>query len=349
MPVTLPDTAPLLAWYPEHARKLPWRETKDPYRIWVSEIMLQQTRVEAVLPYYRRFLDTLPDVAALAVAPEPLLLKLWEGLGYYSRVRHMQKAAKTIMAVHGGVFPNDYNAVRALAGVGDYTAGAICSFAFDLPVPAVDGNVLRVAARLAAYDGDVLSPAAKKELTTAVAAAQPADAPALFNQAMMELGATVCLPNGTPKCELCPLAHVCLAHAKGLETALPVRRRPAPRKIEERTVLLLHAGDRVALCRRPETGLLAGLFEPYCLAGRLSAAEVTAHLAAFGVTPLRVAPLGEAKHVFTHLEWHMVGYDVEIPPEQCENLPDHLFFTDRAEVDRRVALPGAYRAYRAFL
>ena len=347
--MNLCDLSPLLPWYRAHARDLPWRHTKDPYRIWVSEIMLQQTRVEAVLPYYRRFLDALPDVAALANAPEMLLLKLWEGLGYYSRVRNMQRAARTVISEHGGEFPRDFDAVRALCGIGDYTAGAICSFAFDLPTPAVDGNVLRVAARLLAYGEDIRKPAAKRALTEAIAAAQPIEAPAAFNQAVMELGATVCVPNGAPHCDRCPLSDRCKAHLSGSETAFPYKSKPAPRRVEERTVLVLREGDRVALRQRPKTGLLAGLFEPICLAGTADLDAVRALCLQNGVEPLRVAPLGDAKHIFSHVEWHMRGFEVILPDGVSKKCPDGVFFALREEIDRRFAIPSAYQAYRAFL
>ena len=349
MPVTLPNLSPLVPWYRQNKRDLPWRNTRDPYRIWVSEIMLQQTRVEAVLPYYARFLAALPTVRDLAAVPEAQLLKLWEGLGYYSRARHMQAAAKTVMAAYGGVFPATFEGIRALPGVGDYTAGAIASFAFDLPYPAVDGNVLRVAARLAAYKNDVLSPAAKKELTAAVAAAQPEKEAADFNQALIELGALVCLPGAAAKCDICPLAAVCRAHAAGLVAQLPVRKKPAPRKKEPRTVLILRIEDTVALRRRPDAGLLAGLFEPFCLPGRLSEEAVRAALADLGVTPERLTPLGEAKHVFTHLEWHMTGYEVLLTPADTACLPSDLLFVPRDELDRAYPLPSAYAAYRAYM
>ena len=353
----LPNLSPLLAWYKESARALPWRETRDPYRIWVSEIMLQQTRVEAVIPYYHRFLAALPDVAALANAPEEQILKLWEGLGYYSRVRNMQKAAKVIMSQHGGVFPNNYADIMALPGIGEYTAGAIGAFAFDLPVPAVDGNVLRVAARLIACDADVLAPTTRRVLTERVREAQNGLPPADFNQAIIELGAIVCLPNGMPKCEQCPLADRCAARAQGRETELPVRRAPAPRKIAEKTVLILREGDRVALRKRPDVGLLAGLFEPYSLDGIRSTDEVRAFLKTCGVTPLYLTPLERAKHIFTHVEWHMVGFEVILDTGDFakmlqngeKNGMDALFLAPRDEIDRCYAVPTAYRAYRPYM
>ena len=347
--LNLPDLAPLLTWYEANKRDLPWRHTKDPYRIWVSEIMLQQTRVEAVLPYYARFLNTLPTISALANADEALLLKLWEGLGYYSRVRNMQKAARTIMDTHGGRFPTTYAAILALCGIGDYTAGAIASFAFDLPYPAVDGNVLRVCARLLCYEQDVLAPLAKKELTAAVTEEVKRLPPATLNQALMELGATVCLPNGTPHCERCPLAACCAARARGMQTALPIRKKPQKRRTEEKTVLILRVADCVALQKRPGTGLLAGLFEPPSLTGKLTLAEVQEAISAMGLSPLRIAPLGEGKHVFSHLEWHMTGYEVVLDEQDAANLPPALFLVPREKIDRDFALPSAYAAYRAFM
>ena len=355
--IELPNMQPLTEWYKTNARDLPWRHTRDPYCIWVSEIMLQQTRVEAVIPYYERFLSRLPTVQALAECPEDELMKLWEGLGYYSRVRNMQKAARSIMELHGGVFPTTYEGIRALCGIGDYTAGAIGAFAFDLPVPAVDGNVLRVVARLCAYGEDVLSPVAKREITAAVAAAQPKDRAADFNQALIELGAIVCLPNGVPKCEECPLKGECLARGKGLETTLPVRKKAAPRKITPKTVLILRDGERVALCRRPDTGLLAGLYEPPSLMGHLSEDELRDLLLKSGIDPLYVTPLENAKHIFKHLEWHMVGFEIILREEDASkicNIPldgaeKGLFFAPREEIDEGYAIPGAYRAYRPYM
>ena len=259
---------PLLLWYREHARVLPWRSDPTPYHVWISEIMLQQTRVAAVLDYYRRFLQAAPTVADLAELPQEQLMKLWQGLGYYSRARNLQKAALQIMQLHGGVFPNAYKDIRALAGVGDYTAGAISSIAFHQPVPAVDGNVLRVTARICGDDGDISTPAMKKKVTQALEEIIPLDAPGDFNQAMMELGATVCLPNGAPLCERCPAAAFCRAFQEGRTGELPVKAAKKARRLEARTVYLLFYENHVALRRRPDKGLLAGLWEyPNELAG----------------------------------------------------------------------------------
>jgi len=254
-------TIPLLEWYRDNARRLPWREDPTPYHVWVSEIMLQQTRVAAVLGYYARFLEELPDVAALAAVEEERLLKLWQGLGYYNRARNLQAAARQIMEKHGGVFPADYAAVRALKGVGDYTAGAICSIAFGLPVPAVDGNVLRVVARICGDDGDITTPAMKKRVSAALEEIIPLQAAGEFTQAMMELGATVCLPNGAPLCAQCPAREFCVARREERTAQLPVKAPKKARRTEERTVWLIFHRGKVALRRRPEKGLLAGLWE----------------------------------------------------------------------------------------
>ena len=350
--ITLPDLSPLFSWYARAARDLPWRRTRDPYRIWISEIMLQQTRVEAVLPRYQNFLDHLPTLQSLADVPAGELLKLWEGLGYYSRARNLARAARVICEKHGGVFPREHAAVRALPGIGDYTAGAILSFAFDLPYPAVDGNVLRVTARLADFDGDILLPENKKRLTAAVAAAQPKNTAALFNQALMELGALVCVPNAAPHCDACPLSGVCAAKRAGRAEKLPIRHRPAPRKKEEKTVLIFRVGDEVAIKKRPLTGLLSGLFEPFVLDGKKSAEEVLSFLAASGISPLHLSPLGEAKHLFTHIEWRLSGYEVlldDTARAAVLALTDGLFFATREKIDRDFALPSAYAAYRPYI
>ena len=226
-------TLPLLLWYRENARDLPWRKKPTAYRVWVSEIMLQQTRVAAVLDYYRRFLEELPDVQALAEVPEERLMKLWQGLGYYSRARNLQRAARTIVSGFGGRFPERYEDIRALPGVGDYTAGAVGSIAFGLPTPAVDGNVLRVIARITGDGGDISTPAMKKRVTEALARVIPVDAPGDYNQALMELGATVCLPNGAPLCEKCPAARLCTAFQQGRTGELPVKAPKKPRREED--------------------------------------------------------------------------------------------------------------------
>ena len=325
----------LVPWFLRAKRDLEWRNYPTPYRVWISEIMLQQTRVEAVKPYYDRFLAELPDVAALAAVDETRLLKLWEGLGYYRRVRNLQAAAKKIMQDHGGVFPDDYNCVRGLPGIGDYTAGAILSIAFGKPFPAVDGNVLRVITRLTASREDIDAPKLRKELTSALAAVYPAGRCSEFTQSLMELGATVCLPNGAPLCTVCPLADICLASRQGLTDEIPVRKTKAARPVKDFAVVVLRdAAGRYAVRRRPETGLLAGLYEFPNLDGRH---DETALKTAFRADSVREA--GSARHVFTHVEWDMTLYLAE-----TTDPPDGFEWVSRAALRSRTAIPSAFKA-----
>ena len=252
----------LLDWFYANRRILPFREDPTPYHVWLSEIMLQQTRVSAALPYYERFLAALPDIPALAGCEEEKLHKLWEGLGYYSRVRNLQKAAKIVCAQYGGQLPADYNALLALPGIGEYTAGAIASISFGLPVPAVDGNVLRVFARLYNDPRLVTDPQVKREFTARVMEHQPPAKAGDYNQALMELGALVCLPNGVPLCEQCPLGTLCRARAAGTALSLPQKTPPKARRITPVTVVLVLNEGRVLLQQRPAKGLLAGLWQP---------------------------------------------------------------------------------------
>jgi len=330
---------PLLAWYREHARDLPWRRTRDPYRIWVSEVMLQQTRVAAVLDYYRRFLEAAPTVSELAALPEDALMKLWQGLGYYSRARNLQKAARQIVDFHGGRFPSAYEAIRALPGIGDYTAGAVASIAFGQPVPAVDGNVLRVAARVCGDDGDISAPAVKREVTAALAEVIPLDAPGEFNQALMELGATVCLPNGAPLCDRCPAAAFCRAFREGRTGELPVRAPKKERRVERRTVFLFFFQGKVALRRRPARGLLAGLWEYPNEPG-----DGTGWPEAWGLAPVELERAGEGKHVFTHIEWRMTALAGEA---RSPDLPEGWVWADRRALREVYAVPNAFRSFDA--
>jgi len=325
---------PLLQWYEENARELPWRQDVTAYRIWISEIMLQQTRVTAVMGYFTRFLEAFPTVEALANAPEERLLKLWQGLGYYSRARNLQKAAQQIMERHNGQFPAEYEDIRALAGVGDYTAAAIASIAFGLPYPAVDGNLLRVAARVMGDDTDITAPAGKRHFSEAIAAVFPVKYPGMFNQAMMDLGATVCLPNGAPLCDRCPAAWFCEANRRGIQEKLPVRSAKKPRRIEERNVFFFFRNNRVALRQRPEKGLLAKLWEfpndtdPHQLWGLTL------------LSPPRFAGVG--KHIFTHIEWHMTAYTAQLAPDE---LPDGWVWATLNELKQVYSIPGAFNGF----
>ena len=301
----------LLEWYDDNKRNLPWREDREPYHVWISEIMLQQTRIEAVLEYYRRFMDALPDVKALSAVDDDLLLKLWEGLGYYSRARNLKKAAQVVTGEYGGVFPRSCAELRKLPGVGEYTAGAIASICYDERVPAVDGNVLRVIARLTGDRRDVLLPQTKKDVTNALSKIIPARAGA-FNEALMELGEVVCLPNGAPLCGGCPIREHCTAFREGLALELPVRVKQTKRRKAELSVLMIRCGDRLAVEKRPDTGLLAGLYQLPNLEGRYTRAALADVLRGWGLEPLSIDPVGDAKHVFTHIEWHMKSYAVTV-------------------------------------
>ena len=336
-------TAPLLAWYDLNGRTLPWRSVVTPYRTWVSEIMLQQTRVGAVIPYFERFMEELPDVSALAAVSEERLLKLWEGLGYYSRARNLQKAAKVIVSDFGGALPQSYHALLSLPGIGEYTAAAIASINFSEPVAAVDGNLLRVAARVSGCGEDIMDAKVRRLFRQRLDAAIDANRPGAYNQAMMDLGATVCLPNGAPKCEICPARTVCEAYKNGLTEVLPVRAKKKARKIEERTVLLLFQNGKAALRKRADTGLLASLWEFPSVLGNLDEAGVSLALAQMGLSAQTVEPTGSAKHIFTHIEWDMKGYFADVTGET-----DDLFWADAAAFDA-AAIPTAFKKFAALV
>lgn len=333
---------PLLAWYRENARDLPWRRTQDPYRIWVSEIMLQQTRVAAVLGYYARFLEAFPTVEALAAAPEERLMKLWEGLGYYSRARNLQKAAKLV--AERGAFPDTYGDLLALPGIGDYTASAIASAAFGRAEAAVDGNVLRVVTRITDCHRDILAPKVKKAVRERVQAVMPEEAADIrvFNQAAMELGATVCVPNGPPRCEACPARDFCLGRIRGTAEILPVKAPKKARRVEDKTVFLLLRNGRVALRKRPDTGLLAGLWEFPNVEGALDEAAAPAAVSAWGLEPREWKNKLAARHIFTHVEWHMTGYTLEVAGDG----PAEFEWVDTAGLETH-AVPSAFARYYA--
>ncbi|MDD6194604.1 MAG: A/G-specific adenine glycosylase [Lachnospiraceae bacterium] len=345
---------PALKWFYENKRDLPWRQGRNPYGIWVSEIMLQQTRVEAVIPYYQRFMEALPDIEALAKCPEDRLLKLWEGLGYYNRVRNMQKAARVIVEEYGGEMPGTYQRIVSLPGIGPYTAGAIASIAFGEKVPAVDGNVLRILSRVAEDDRDILKESTKKSVTAALQRIMP-EAAGDFNQALMEIGALVCIPNGEPKCQQCPWQFCCEAYAHQSYDRLPVKTKAKARRIEERTVLLIRDGQRILLGKRPAKGLLAGLYELPNLTGHRKEEEILEFAKAQGLMPLHIEKLPEAKHIFSHIEWHMIGYMVQVADvdsyhataEGC--LPSDCLLVDLDQVQREYAIPTAFEKYVEFV
>ncbi len=329
----------LLPWYEANHRELPWRQDKDPYHIWVSEIMLQQTRVEAVKEYYARFLEALPTVSALAGCDDELLHKLWEGLGYYSRVRNLKKAAQQVMAEHGGVFPGEYAQVLALPGVGEYTAGAICSIAFNQTTPAVDGNVLRVISRITDDDTPIDLPAFKKLVQQQLATVYPNNA-GDFTQALMELGATVCGPNRAPRCENCPCREFCLGYQHGTAENLPVKLPKRQRKREERTVFILCCDDRFALQKRPDKGLLAGLWQFPNVSGKLNTQAALNQVEEFYLKSKEILLQVERKHIFTHVEWDMRGIYMEVA-----NCNDTFTWLTADEINAQAALPTAFRLF----
>ncbi len=333
---------PLLTWYDSGRRILPWREDPTPYHVWLSEIMLQQTRVEAVKPYYDRFICRLPDIESLASVEEEELLKLWEGLGYYNRARNLKKSAIQISTEYGGKMPEDYDKLMELTGVGSYTAGAIASIAFGKPVPAVDGNVLRILSRLRADDRDIMDAKVKKAIEEELRAVIPKERPGDFNQALMELGATVCVPNGSPKCGQCPWKEICQAKRQGNASEYPKKRAKKARSIEKKTVLLIQYEQRIALNKRPSEGLLAGMYEFPSIEGHQEEKKVIAYLKRLGVMPLRIRRLEPAKHIFTHKEWHMTGYYIRV--DDLTGMGEYVF-VDPAEIKNKYPVPSAYAAY----
>ncbi len=296
-------TQTILSWYDQGHRDLPWRRTQDPYRIWISEIMLQQTRAETVVSYYERFLARYPTVQDLASAPEEELLKAWEGLGYYSRARSLQKAAKEIVARYGGQLPADLEKLRALPGIGDYTAGAIASIAFGIPAAAVDGNVERVLCRWDAITDEVGTPTVRRQIAARAQALVPPDRPGAFANAMMEMGATMCTPKN-PKCLLCPVREGCMGFAQGIAQELPHKAKKKAQRVENRAVLLVFCDNRVLIVKRQEK-LLGGLFVFPDVLEESDPARLCQALEALGIRAAYDEKLGHARHVFTHLIWEM--------------------------------------------
>ena len=378
---------PLLAWYQLNKRSLPWREQVTPYRVWVSEIMLQQTRVEAVKPYYARFMEALPDIKDLAECPEEKLLKLWEGLGYYNRVRNMQIAAQTVMEQFGGEIPADYEQILSLKGIGSYTAGAIASIAYGLATPAVDGNVLRVIMRLTEDDSDIMKQSTKTKVEQVLSAVMlemglgrqnssigngsyvnctsgckkteagdvscnskptSCENPAgNLNQALMELGATVCVPNGAPHCDECPWQEFCLANKNKSYDRLPVKTKAKARRIEQRTILIVRDGEHVVLEKRPAKGLLAGMYQFLNLDGILSEEEALKHVQQMGLHPMRIQKLEDAVHIFSHVEWHMSGYMIQVDSLTREE--SEIEFVEIEKAQKEYAIPSAFAAYTRYL
>ncbi len=327
----------LIPWFETCGRDLPWRADRDPYHVWISEIMLQQTRIETVIPYYFRFLRELPDIRALSEADPERLHKLWEGLGYYSRVRNLQKAAAEIMSRFDGRFPDTYEEIRSLPGIGDYTAGALSSICFDLPEPAVDGNVLRVLSRITADARPVSDEKLKKAVREELRKAYPERGAGSLTQGIMELGETLCIPNGTPDCEACPCRGFC-ASRDGEWAKYPVKEAKKARRVEEMTVFLLRSDGLTALRKRPEKGLLSGLWElPNC-AGAVSLDEARKLLETWGLRPVSLSEKPSGKHVFTHVEWNMKCYEAF-----CQRKAEDFTWVTEEALREEISLPTAFR------
>lgn len=329
----------LLLWYKQNARKLPWRQDTEPYHIWLSEIMLQQTRVEAARAYYLRFLEQLPNISALAEASESQLLKLWEGLGYYNRARNLQKAARVIETQYHGCFPNQYEDIRALPGIGPYTAGAIASICFNQPYAAVDGNVLRIITRMTENNAPIDRMQTKNKIAAQLEKVYPKNNCGQFTQALMELGATVCTPK-SPKCAECPARDFCRAYANGTMLQYPVKQPKKDKRLEERTVFLLQYEDRYALTKRTERGLLSGLWQLPNVLGKMDVNQALHSADTFGVQPVELYTQMHRVHIFTHIKWQMTCYHI-----LCAQKTSDFVWATAQEIQMTYALPTAFRMF----
>ena len=329
----------LLAWYGEHKRTLPWRDDPTPYRVWVSEIMLQQTRVEAARDYYLRWMKRFPTVTDLARADEEEVLKLWEGLGYYSRARNLHKAAKIVAENFDGELPQDAKALRSLPGIGAYTVGAILSIAFGIQEPAVDGNVMRVYSRLTAEAFDQSKDDVRAEIADNLRPLMPKGHASEFTQSLFELGALICLPNAAPRCNVCPLEKTCEARRLNKETDFPVKAVKAEKRREKLTVFVLEAGGKFAVKKRPAKGLLAGLWELPNVTGTLTQKEVSSLFEG------EISVLPAANHIFTHVVWEMTGYFIRLAKAPADG---DLVFVTPQELAQAYPLPSAFSAFKKY-
>lgn len=333
-------TTPIVEWYQKNKRELPWRKEKNPYHIWLSEIMLQQTRIEAVKRYYERFLKELPTILSLAEVEEEKLLKLWEGLGYYNRARNLKKAAIVIQEKYDGKMPKMYQELIQLPGIGEYTAGAIASIAYDEKVPAVDGNVLRVVSRVVGSKKDVLENRTKKEFTEKLKQIMPEQA-GDFNEGLMELGELICIPNGEPLCTKCPLKEICTARKEGVTDEIPVRNQKVKRKRQEKTVFLFQSENKIAIRKREKTGLLAGMYEFPNIDKKIKLEEINEILKQWNLRGSKPENIGTHHHIFSHIEWDMIGYKVQVENENKE-----FIWVKKEEILKDYPIPGAFVPFR---
>lgn len=330
----------LLEWYLKNHRELPWRNTKNPYYIWLSEIMLQQTRVEAVKGYYDRFIKEIPNIKALSEIPEERLLKLWEGLGYYNRARNLKKSAIVIMEEYGGQFPSEYENVIKLPGIGEYTAGAICSICFEKATPAVDGNVLRVIMRILNCYDNIDELKTKRNVRNWLLELYNGGQCGMLTQALMELGAMVCIPNGSPKCDQCPLNKICMACEKETYHLLPIRKDKKKRRIEEKTVFILHDNEEYGIRKRDSKGLLANMWEFFHADGKMNKQQAVDFISKQGFEPVTVEKEIPYTHIFSHVEWRMTAYYIT-----CRRKKKELVWVKQEEFDTKYALPTAFKVF----
>ena len=339
---------PLTEWYKQNKKPLPWRMEKSPYRVWISEIMLQQTRTGAVIPYFLRFIERYPTVFDLAEASDDELMKLWEGLGYYSRARNLKKCARVLVDEYGGTFPEDKKILMSLPGIGPYTAGAISSIAYGKPTPAIDGNVLRVMMRLLASDEDIADEKTKRSLDELLSSVYPEGAlSSSYTEAIMELGENICIPNGEPRCDLCPIAHLCRAHEGHIETFFPQKSPKKPRRIEPRTLLIFAFGDTFYIRKRAPKGLLASLYEFMGLDGHLTEAQVRDYLSEQFISCQDITRLDDGKHIFTHIEWWMQGYLIRLatPLADAQIVMHSLIPATLADMKEKYSIPTAFKMF----
>ena len=335
---------PLCLWFEENERSMPWREEPTPYHVWISEIMLQQTRIEAAKSYYERFTKRLPDVGSLASVSEEELLKLWEGLGYYNRARNLQKAAKFLVDKYEGQLPAEYDLLLELPGIGSYTAGAIASIAYGRCAPAVDGNVLRVTMRYLNCQDDISKQSVRREMEHSIMEVIPKEKPGTFNQALMELGEVICIPNGMPLCDRCPIADTCVGKKCGTQLQLPVKPAKKERRIEKRTILIIEKEGQIALHQRPKQGLLAGLWEFPSLDGYYTKAKLQECLSEQGILDVKIEKMKDGKHIFSHMEWHMRGYYVQME-EKTQDMVPNLVWVSREKLEKNYAIPVAFHSF----
>ncbi len=331
---------PIIKWYQKNKRELSWRKEKNPYHIWISEIMLQQTRIEAVKQYYERFLKQIPTIQNLAEIEEEKLLKLWEGLGYYNRARNLKKAAQVIQEKYKGEMPKHYKELVQLPGIGEYTAGAISSIAYNEQVPAVDGNVLRVVSRVVGSKKDVLESKTKKEFTQKLQEIMPEQA-GDFNEGLMELGELICIPNGNPLCEKCPLQEICVAKCENLTKLIPVRKQKVKRKKEGKTVFLLEFKEKIAIQKREKTGLLANMYQFPSIDKKINKKEIESVLQKWKLKVRQIEEIGTHHHVFSHLEWDMIGYKIQV---DCAN--EEFMWVNKKDIIKKYPIPGAFVPFR---